>query len=332
MISFFKSRESDLDKIEELLQDAESQLRRDFLSRINAFYDDEKIERIRVFLEQGRIDLALDELEEDNSSFLLLLFNTWVLASTLQIALVKTAIQNLQAKLLNRQTPFGFDPTDPDNARLIKEIQLRISQNLDETKRNNFLTTVNEGLRDGLSPKEITQRLYKFRGLTVNQINAVLNYERLLRQGSKQALDRALRDKNLDGRVASDKPLTENQINRLVDAYIRNQRNYRAEVIGRTIAGDLINEAFQNAAKKALADVGLPTSYLAKTWRSMRDKKVRRTHQQHVGLDGQTVGIDEYFISPSGARLKHPRDGSAPISEIAGCRCWLLVSIIESLA
>lgn len=322
-----KSR--DLDAIEDLLANAEEQLRNDFLARVNALYDEAKIERIRVFLEQGRLDLALAELEEDESSFLVLLLNTWVAASVLQIATTRQAIENMQNRLLGRVVPFGFDPTDPDNARMIKELQLRISENLSETKRNNFLFIVNDGLQNGLTPQEIADRLYKFRGLTVNQITAVLNYERLLREGSKQALDRALRDKTGDGLLARDKPLTEVEIRRLVDAYIRNQRNYRAEVIGRTIAGDIAFEAFQNAAKKAVVEAGIGVGSLVKQWRSMRDRKVRQTHKQHVGLDGQVVGIDEFFVSPSGARLKHPRDGSAPIKEIAGCRCWLLVYILE---
>lgn len=328
MTRVLKSREDDIDRIESLFADAEKQLSKDFLSRVNELKSEERIARIRTFLEQGRIDLALEALdEEDDSNFLLILFNTWILASTLQIALTRQAIQALQVKLFGAASPVVFDPTDVDNARLIKDLQLRIQANLNDTKRKTFLYIVNDGFVNGLSPEEIMLRVQKFGGLTVKQIEAVLNYEKLLRANSKQALDRALRDKSGDRRVANDKPLTERQIQNLVDSYVRNQLRYRAEVISRTIAGDLINEAFQNAAKKAVGDAGLELSILVKEWRSQRDKRVRLTHKQHVGLDGQVVGIDEYFVSPSGAILKHPRDGNAPIAEIAGCRCYLIVYI-----
>lgn len=331
MTRVLKSREDDIDKIEALFADAEKQLSRDFLARVNQLKSDANIERIRVFLEQGRVDLALEALdEEDDSNFLLILFNTWILASTLQIALTRQSIQALQVKLFGAASPVVFDPTDTDNARLIKELQLRIQANLNDTKRKTFLYIVNDGFVNGLEPKDIMLRVQKFVGLTVKQIEAVLNYEKLLRANSKQALDRALRDKSGDRRVANDKPLTEKQIQNLVDSYVRNQLRYRAEVIGRTIAGDLINEAFQNAAKKAVGDAGLELSSITKTWRSRRDKKVRFTHSVHGGMDGQTVEIDDYFISPSGAILKHPHDSSAPIKEIAGCRCIMTVNFKQN--
>lgn len=330
MLKIQKSRESDLDKIESLIAQAEKDFAKDFLARVNQLKSPERVEQVRVFIEQGRYDLALQTLEEeDDSNFLLFMFNLWVAASTLQIAMTKDAMQKLQVSLFGTAKPIVFDPTDPANAANLRNIILETNAMMSESRRNAFLFILNEGMSRGLSGSELVNFTTKFQGLSQAQIKAVLNYERLLRQNSKQTLDRVLRDASFDGRVLSDRPLTEKQINKMVDAYIRNQLVFRSQTIARLIVGDLVNEAMQAAAKKAAEDSGIGTTGLVKAWRSMRDRKVRLTHKQHIGLDGQVVGIDEYFVSPSGARLKHPRDRSAPYKETAGCRCYILVYYLE---
>lgn len=55
-----------------------------------------------------------------------------------------------------------------------------------------------------------------------------------------------------------------------------------------------------------------------KEWLSSKDERVRETHQD---LDGQTVGINEDFVSSSGARLAFPGDPDGPPEEIIQCRC-----------
>ncbi|MDB5724627.1 MAG: putative head morphosis protein, partial [Novosphingobium sp.] len=54
------------------------------------------------------------------------------------------------------------------------------------------------------------------------------------------------------------------------------------------------------------------------------DKRVRDTHR---GMNHQTVGQNESFVSPSGARLRYPGDPLAPAAEIINCRCWTENSI-----
>ena len=61
-----------------------------------------------------------------------------------------------------------------------------------------------------------------------------------------------------------------------------------------------------------------------KGWMSRRDDRVRYSHDQHGGMDGQWRPLDGYFNSPSGARLFQPHDQNAPLSETANCRCFLL--------
>ena len=61
---------------------------------------------------------------------------------------------------------------------------------------------------------------------------------------------------------------------------------------------------------------------LHKTWISRRDTKVRKTHAQHTGADGQTVPVSEPFIV-AGVPMRHPGDTTAPMSLWINCRCWM---------
>ena len=59
--------------------------------------------------------------------------------------------------------------------------------------------------------------------------------------------------------------------------------------------------------------------YRHKQWLTMKDERVRPTHAL---VDGQTIGIDEYF-KVGAAEMLYPMDTSrgAPPSECVNCRC-----------
>lgn len=75
--------------------------------------------------------------------------------------------------------------------------------------------------------------------------------------------------------------------------------------------------AVANAARYAVARAA---GWNSKRWISQRDDRVRHTH---MVLDGKTVPVPAVFTSPSGAKLRYPGDPRAPMSERAGCRCFL---------
>lgn len=80
--------------------------------------------------------------------------------------------------------------------------------------------------------------------------------------------------------------------------------------------------AVLNSAPMAAASAA---GHTHKTWNSRQDRKVRPTHNvldSHAWPE-HTVPISEAFISPGGATLMFPGDPTAPLEEIANCRCWL---------
>lgn len=103
-------------------------------------------------------------------------------------------------------------------------------------------------------------------------------------------------------------------------AYERRLLQLRGETIGRIEAMTAIQKGKRHAYEQAVAAGKIKRESIKKTWRSAGDFKVRHTHNV---LDGQSVGFDEAFVSPSGARMLHPMDASlgAGLDERAGCRC-----------
>ena len=86
--------------------------------------------------------------------------------------------------------------------------------------------------------------------------------------------------------------------------------------IARTEGHRIQQEATYNAQRRAIQR----GANVVKQWDSTLDMRTRPTHQY---LDGETVGVDEYFESPSGAKALYPSGFGVPKEDI-NCRCVLL--------
>ena len=65
------------------------------------------------------------------------------------------------------------------------------------------------------------------------------------------------------------------------------------------------------------------SNLLTKTWKSMKDEKVRDTHDY---LDGMTVGFDEDFYTYNGDHAKYPGLFGVPEEDV-NCRCLVQLSL-----
>ena len=86
--------------------------------------------------------------------------------------------------------------------------------------------------------------------------------------------------------------------------------------IAKTEGHRIQQEATYNVQKRAIAK----GAKVVKQWDSTLDGKTRPTHR---ALDGQIVGVDEYFKSESGYKALYPSGFGIP-SEDCNCRCCLL--------
>jgi hypothetical protein len=98
----------------------------------------------------------------------------------------------------------------------------------------------------------------------------------------------------------------------------------RADSIARTEALAALNGGQYEALQQSVDSGSVKPEMIRRTWMSAKDERVRDTHEE---MHGQTVGLHEPFVSPSGATLAYPGDPAAPAAERIQCRCWAMPRI-----
>lgn len=221
---------------------------------------------------------------------------------------------------------------DQTNIRAVAAMQnnrLRLVRNFTEEQRFATRDALLDGIRRGLNPVEQARNFRASIGLTQRQQQAVVNYRRLLREGSSQSLTRQLRDRRFDSTVrrsiAGDITLSESQIDRMVGRYRDRSVKYRSEVIARTEALRSVHEGTEEAFAQAMDDGLIDRDSAVRTWITARDERVREP--AHTLLNGIQAEVGEDFISGEGNALRFPGDPNAPASETIQCRCVLTTRV-----
>jgi hypothetical protein len=164
-------------------------------------------------------------------------------------------------------------------------------------------------------------------GLTRDQASYVTTARDELSSGDvarlRNYLQRARRDKRFDRTVQKairdGTRIPADTARKMAVAYERRLLELRGQTIGRTEAMAAIHEAQWEALRQAVDAGIIAENQIKRVWRSAGDVRVRDTHR---AINGDSVGLRESFVSPSGARLRFPGDPLAPIAERANCRCW----------
>lgn len=163
-------------------------------------------------------------------------------------------------------------------------------------------------------------------GLTSQMQTWVENARRQLLSGTPEDLraylERQRRDRRFDPTIrralADGEPVPRDIVGKAVNRYSDRLLQTRGNAVGRTESMAAIHAGSNEAYRQAVATGALRRQDVRRTWRSSKDSQVRDTH---ADMDGQTVGLDEPYVSPSGARLMYPGDPSAPAAEVINCRC-----------
>lgn len=207
-------------------------------------------------------------------------------------------------------------------------------------QREAIRVKLSEGMADGANPRstalEIVGRLNRasgkreggLLGLTAQQAGYVASARQELSSGDPEALQhyltRGRRDKRFDRSVLKaireEKPLPADIARKAVAQYESRLLQLRGEMIARSETLRSLQAAKHQAYLQAVESGKLSATAVRRVWRDVGDLRVRHTHRL---LDGDTVGLNEAFRSPSGALMMFPGDTSlgAPASETVGCRC-----------
>jgi hypothetical protein len=217
-----------------------------------------------------------------------------------------------------------FNPGNPAAATDAQELAANFIRDVGEEIKDSVRNATAEALRDGAHPKEAARAYRDAVGLTDYQRDIVSNYRKTLERGSKKALNYALRDGRFDASAknAKKKPLTPEQIDRMVERYQERYEKFRAETIAITEAGEATGRAGHESMRQTLAAGDFdPDTDVEKTWNATHDG---RTRPSHWAMDTQKVtGLDALFTSGLGNKLAYPHDRThgAPAKDTIRCRC-----------
>ena len=310
-------------RVEQLLAKAEASVRRAFRRFLDDARSPQVTRLVRQELERGGIEGGLAVLDAYSAR----------LASSIPPIFQAVGIAeaaDLARQVARRQPGIGlsFDPTHPRAAALMRRNRLEFIQGFSGKQRQATRAALSEAFQTGAGPIQAARAFRASIGLTETQRRAVANYRNLLEAGDAAVLSRDIRDRRFDPSVRrmleDEEPLGAERISRMVERYRERYLTYRAETIARTESLRVLGQAREEALRQVVDDVGLPRGAVRRVWRATMDARVRDTH---AAMDGQEVGQDEPFESPSGALLMFPGDPSAPPEEVINCRCTVLTEI-----
>ena len=168
-------------------------------------------------------------------------------------------------------------------------------------------------------------------GLNDMQARWVLNMRQWLTDDPSRALTYTRRDRRFDAviraAIASGRPLTQSQIDRITAAYSARLLRLRGQTIARTERQSAINAGRQEAWRQSAERMGLPLESINKTWIHSTRKMEPRPFHLEAGRTKQTVqGLNTPFVV-GGFSCLYPHDPTLPASEVVNCSCSVKYSI-----
>jgi hypothetical protein len=326
--------------IDGLLARYEPELRRAFMAGVSEITNSAQINRIAEALERGDIQRAIDELAIDRAAYrefedtLAQAYSDGGAAALDELGVVR----DQEGRLFR----IRFNARDLEAERVIREHSSEFVTRIVDDQREAIRQAMQERLSEGVNPRttalDIVGRIDKgtqrrsggIVGLSAPQERYVSNARRELSEGDYAAyFTRQRRDKRFDALIRraerDGKPLTRDQVSRIVGRYSDRLLKLRGETIARTETLTSLRAAQYEAARQLVASGKVRREDVRLVWKATFDG---RTRDSHAILHGESTGIDEPFVSPlTGARIRYPGDPSAPAEEIINCRCALTVRV-----
>lgn len=325
------ARKSRRQVIERMILDALPRIQKAFLQSILNIKEDAIIGQIVDRLRSGDIDGALRAVQIDEAAFSP--YRRAVEREFEEAGQTFTEALPRRSSVTGQQMVIRFDARSVAAEAILKEIAGdQITHiTLDQLAMARMVLT--DGMMAGRNPRSTAldligrvvdgRRVGGFIGNTEQSTRFILNARRELETGDfSRYLTRTRRNKSLDRLITVAKregrPLTAAEIDQMVGRYSDKLLQLRGETIARTETMAAIQTAQDEALNQAVSKELVARQDVRRVWRTAEDDRVRHTH---AAMEGQEVGLDEPFLSPSGAQIMYPGDPNAPADEVINCRC-----------
>lgn len=249
---------------------------------------------------------------------------------------------------------FAFDQLNPRLITWLQTYNLGLIRQISDSTKEAVRSVLVSGMTDGKNPKDVARQIKGIVGLTERQAKAVMNYRKELETfhlkrtagsfglGRKvnsvngtqvTILDedglnsdgvnaRRLRDFRYDGQlsraVETGKPLSPEQIDKMVAAYQRKYLAYRSRTIARTEALRTTNMGVQDAWRQAIEDQVVQESLVRRQWVVAKDERLCEWCSPIPKMNAKRgVKLDQPFATPKGPVTLPPVHPN--------CRCTVFI-------
>jgi hypothetical protein len=307
------------ERLYRLLDDAEPRLRDAFLEAVRQMRDTVSVPEIVALIEAGRTAELLAVTEPAAQ----ILAGAYM--DVLEISGADTAKFLSEDVLTSRVI---FDRAEERVFSVLSQEKNRVIR-LFTNEQNRVITEVlQDGFTRGLNPRVQAREIRESLGLTPYQEGIIRNYRAQLTgradaTPSRQVFQRALRDRRFDRTVErairDRRPLSAEQIDRMVSRYRERFVAYHAEVVARTEALSAVHQGVELMYQQSSARGDFAGFSLIRTWFTAEDERVRESHRLLHGQE-RPFGPDQVWQGLHGD-LRYPGDPAAPLAETAQCRC-----------
>lgn len=321
-----------------LIKQAKAEIRSAFMRAVREGRKDIDYKALETAFSEGNVTNALAALNLSRSTFA-------GYGDSVDEAIIRAG--EAEAAYINATVPLkkpdglsaklAFDYRDPTVERLLRETSGTKIVNILEDQLAGVRSVLEQGLAAGNGPRAIATRIAGqvnpltgqreggLVGLTKSQMeNVTRAYGELISGDPKKLsnyLDRAMRDKRYDKyvREAIDgKSIPSDILRKMDNAMMNRALQVRAETIARTESMQALHIGQQEAYQQAIDQNLVEPDEIVRVWESSGDGRTRDSHEE---MNGQEVGWDEDFVTPSGIHLAFPGDPDGPAEEIINCRC-----------
>ena len=321
----------------ELLDGLEPLLAAAFQRAINEITSGAQLGQIQRALERGDIQGAIEAIYLDQGAFR-------EFERVLQQAYIEGADTTLSGLSLRdregQRFIVRFDTRNFRAERWLREYSSDLVTRIVDEQRSIIRDRLETGMRQGDNPRstalDIVGRLDRTTGkrsggivgLSAPQETAVQNAKRALEEGRySDYLRLTKRDKRFDKMIAKlqrdGKPLTKDQISKIVGNYSNRLLKLRGDTIARTEALSSLHAGQYESLKQLVESGKVNASQIRRVWDATGDRRTRFTH---AVADGQSVGLDEDF--KVGLRsMRYPGDPRGGPEEVINCRCAVNIRI-----
>jgi uncharacterized protein YejL (UPF0352 family) len=310
---------------------------RAFRSAIQSVRDQAVIQEIVRLLEVGNVDGVIELLQLDEATFSPLeeairqAYRQGGLTGAEQIGTIPLELGAVPAR---------FNMALPSATQWLANLSSRLITEVFDEQRQMVRERLTEAVQRGINPRQsaldligrIDQRTGKrvggFIGLTSRQAEWVARARDELESLDGNYFNRELRDKRFDSAVRKaideDKPLSREQVNRMITSMQARTQNYRGQVIARTESINALRAGQFEAIKQAAIKGDIDPRDVSKGWDSSPDARTRLDHlQMEQTYRDNPIGLESAFIAPDMSRMMYPGDtslGASP-SQTIQCRC-----------